>query len=165
MDGVGGGGDVSVASASVFHNYPLISSFVAFALAQSIKIFTYWYKERQWDLKQLISSGGMPSSHSATVSALAVFIGFQDGFGGSEFACALILAFIVMHDAFGVRLHAGLQAEVLNQIVVELPDTHPLADTRPLREILGHTPSQVAIGGILGFFTALIAHLLIKDVS
>ncbi|KAK1313066.1 hypothetical protein QJS10_CPA06g01359 [Acorus calamus] len=71
----------------------------------------------------------------------------------------------VMHDAFGVRLHAGLQAEVLNQIVVELPETHPLADTRPLREILGHTPSQVATGGILGFFTALIAHLLIKALT
>ncbi|MQM05467.1 hypothetical protein Taro_038277 [Colocasia esculenta] len=128
---------------SVFHNYPLFSAAIAFALAQSIKVFTTWYKERRWDAKQLIGSGGMPSSHSATVTALAVAIGLQDGFGGSIFAAAMIVACVVMHDAFGVRLHAGRQAEVLNQIVFELPLEHPLANTRPLRELLGHTPLQV----------------------
>ncbi|CAI0627240.1 unnamed protein product [Linum tenue] len=87
----------------------------------------------------------MPSSHSATVSALTVAIGFQEGFGGSVFAAALILSCIVMYDATGVRLHAGRQAEVLNQIVYELPAEHPLAESRPLRELLGHTPAQVII--------------------
>ncbi|KAL8550643.1 hypothetical protein ACS0TY_009165 [Phlomoides rotata] len=101
------------------------------------------YKEERWDLKQLIASGGMPSSHSATVTALAVAIGLQEGFGGSSFAVALVLALVVMYDATGVRLHAGRQAEVLNQIVCELPSEHPLAETRPLRELLGHTPPQV----------------------
>ncbi|KAG5521911.1 hypothetical protein RHGRI_034211 [Rhododendron griersonianum] len=104
----------------------------------------FWYKERHWDLKKLIGSGGMPSSHSATVTALAVAVGFQDGFGGSLFATALTLACVVMYDAFGVRLHAGRQAEVLNQIVYELPAEHPLAERGPLRELLGHTPPQVA---------------------
>lgn len=120
------------------------------------------YKERRWDAKQLIGSGGMPSSHSATVTALAMAIGFQDGFGGSLFGTAMILACVVMYDAFSVRLHAGKQAEVLNQIVYELPEEHPLSDTRPLRELLGHTPLQVTAGGILGLFTAVIGHFINK---
>nr|DAD30634.1 TPA_asm: hypothetical protein HUJ06_009485 [Nelumbo nucifera] len=135
----------SSSSSTVFTNYPFISAIIAFALAQSSKFFITWYKERRWDFKQLISSGGMPSSHSATVTALAIAIGFQDGFGGSVFAIAMILACVV-----------------LNQIVFELPAEHPLAETRPLRELLGHTPSQVIVGALLGFVTAVIAHLIRK---
>ncbi|XP_058102212.1 uncharacterized protein LOC131246280 [Magnolia sinica] len=152
----------SSASSSIFRNYPLFSALSAFILAQGIKFFTTWYKERRWDAKQLIGSGGMPSSHSATVSALAIAIGFQDGFGGSLFSIAAIFACVVMYDSSGVRLHAGRQAEVLNQIVFELPAEHPLADTRPLREVLGHTPPQVVVGALLGFVTAGIAYLIHK---
>ncbi|ONK71145.1 uncharacterized protein A4U43_C04F5170 [Asparagus officinalis] len=152
----------SSGSFAILQNYPLISAFVAFAIAQLIKFFTTWYKEKRWDAKQLIGSGGMPSSHSATVTALAVAIGFHEGFSGSIFATAMIFACVVMYDAFGVRLHAGRQAEVLNQIVYELPAEHPLADTRPLRELLGHTPTQVVAGAILGLATASIAHLISK---
>uniref|UniRef100_A0A2P2KGG4 Uncharacterized protein MANES_12G014600 n=1 Tax=Rhizophora mucronata TaxID=61149 RepID=A0A2P2KGG4_RHIMU len=147
-------------SSSIFTNYPLISAFFAFAIAQSIKFFTSWYKERRWDLKQLVGSGGMPSSHSATVTGLAMAVGFQEGFGGSLFAIALILASVVMYDATGVRLQAGRQAEVLNQIVYELPAEHPLAESRPLRELLGHTPPQVIAGGLLGIITAVIGQLV-----
>ncbi|KAL3003271.1 hypothetical protein AAZX31_08G099800 [Glycine max] len=98
---------------SITSNYPLISAIVAFALAQSIKFFTTWFKDRRWDLKQLVGSGGMPSSHSATVTALAAAIGLQEGFGGPLFATALVFACIVMYDATGVRLQAGRQAEVI----------------------------------------------------
>ncbi|KAI4336612.1 hypothetical protein L6164_015116 [Bauhinia variegata] len=148
-------------SSSILSNYPLISAIVAFAIAQSTKFFTSWYKERRWDFKQLVGSGGMPSSHSATVTALAASIGFQEGFGGPLFAIALILASIVMYDATGVRLQAGRQAELLNQIVYELPAEHPLAESRPLHELLGHTPPQVIAGGLLGLVTAAIGHLII----
>ncbi|XVF38789.1 hypothetical protein REPUB_Repub20aG0132100 [Reevesia pubescens] len=86
----------SMSSSSIFTNYPLICAFLAFAIAQSIKMFTSWYKERRWDIKQLVGSGGMPSSHSATVAALATAIGFQEGFGGALFAIALILACIIL---------------------------------------------------------------------
>lgn len=147
-------------SESILTNYPLISAFLAFAIAQSIKFFTSWYKERRWDLKQKVGSGGMPSSHSATVAALAMAVGFQEGFGGSLFSIALILACVVMYDATGVRLQAGRQAEVLNQILYELPAEHPLSDSRPLRELLGHTPPQVIAGGLLGLVTAVIGHLI-----
>uniref|UniRef100_M4EMK6 Uncharacterized protein n=1 Tax=Brassica campestris TaxID=3711 RepID=M4EMK6_BRACM len=139
---------------SIFTNYPLISAFTAFAIAQFIKLFTSWYRERRWDLKQLLGSGGMPSSHSATVTALAVAIGLQEGFGGSHLG--------VMYDATGVRLHAGRQAEVLNQIVFELPAEHPLAESRPLRELLGHTPPQVIAGGMLGSVTAVTGYLFTR---
>ncbi|KAF8018562.1 hypothetical protein BT93_H3444 [Corymbia citriodora subsp. variegata] len=153
------------ASASIFTNYALISALVAFTIAQFIKFFTSWYRERRWDLKRLVGSGGMPSSHSATVTALAATIGFQDGFGGTTFAIALILALVVMYDATGVRLHAGRQAEVLNQIVYELPAEHPLAESRPLRELLGHTPPQVVAGGLLGIITASVGHMIILACS
>nr|KAJ0216459.1 hypothetical protein LSAT_V11C300113200 [Lactuca sativa] len=138
-------GSASDEDSNVHMNYALVSALVAFAVAQAIK---------------LVGSGGMPSSHSATVTALAAAVGFQDGIGGTTFAIALILACVVMYDASGVRLHAGRQAELLNQIVYELPAEHPLADSRPLRELLGHTPPQVAAGALLGFFTAAIVHLI-----
>ncbi|XP_078434286.1 uncharacterized protein LOC144705467 [Wolffia australiana] len=143
-----------------FQNYPLFAAMAAFAIAQTAKIFTTRCKEGRWDARQLIASGGMPSSHSATVTALAFSVGFQDGFGGPIFAVAAVFACVVMHDAFGVRLHAGKQAEVLNQIVYELPPEHPLAETRPLRELLGHTPLQVIAGGVLGLSTAVISYAI-----
>ncbi|PWA96394.1 acid phosphatase/vanadium-dependent haloperoxidase-related protein [Artemisia annua] len=156
----GGSSDQDSSSPDYHMNYPLLSALLAFALAQSIKVVTTWYKEKRWDLKQLMGSGGMPSSHSATVTALAVAVAFHDGIGGTTFATALILACVVMYDATGVRLQAGRQAEVLNQIVYELPAEHPLAETRPLRELLGHTPPQVFAGWLLGFVTAGIVYLL-----
>ncbi|XP_078166203.1 uncharacterized protein LOC144560844 [Carex rostrata] len=147
---------------SLFHNYPLISALVSFAIAQTIKFLTTWYKENRWDPKLLVGSGGMPSSHSSTVTALATAIGFYEGFDSSLFATAAVLACVVMYDAFGVRLHAGKQAEVLNQIVYELPTEHPLAETRPLKELLGHTPSQVLAGAVLGFMIATIGQIIVR---
>ncbi|XP_057977598.1 uncharacterized protein LOC131164416 isoform X2 [Malania oleifera] len=122
---------------------PLLSALLSFSLAQFLKLFTTWFKEKRWDSKRMLVSGGMPSSHSATVVALAVAIGLQDGTGGSAFAVAVVLACVVMYDATGVRLHAGRQAELLNQIVCELPPEHPVSNVRPLRDSLGHTPLQL----------------------
>ncbi|KAE9600720.1 putative phosphatidic acid phosphatase type 2/haloperoxidase [Lupinus albus] len=133
---------------------PLFSAFLSFALAQFLKIFTTWYKEKRWDSKRLVDSGGMPSSHSATVSALALSIALQHGTSSPAFAISIVLASVVMYDASGVRLHAGRQAEVLNQIVCELPPEHPLSNVRPLRHSLGHTPLQVAAGALLGCLIA-----------
>ncbi|VFQ67266.1 unnamed protein product [Cuscuta campestris] len=105
----------------------------------------------------MLSSGGMPSSHAATVTALAMAIALQDGAGGPAFAIAVVLACVVMYDATGVRQHAGRQAELLNQIVCELPPEHPVASIRPLRDSLGHTPLQVLAGALLG---CLVAYLM-----
>ncbi|KAG0490994.1 hypothetical protein HPP92_007857 [Vanilla planifolia] len=100
-------------------------------------------QRERWDSTRLIGSGGMPSSHSATVVALATAIGLQEGVDASSFALAAVLASVVMYDASGIRLHAGRQAELLNQILCELPPEHPLSSVRPLRELLGHTPVQL----------------------
>ncbi|CAL9013715.1 unnamed protein product [Prunus brigantina] len=143
-------------TATIPSNLPLIAAFLACALAQFLKLFTSWYKERRWDSKRMLDSGGMPSSHSATVTALAVAIGLKDGVGGPAFAISLVLACIVMYDASGVRLHAGRQAELLNQIVYELPPEHPLSSVRPLRDSLGHTPLQVVAGAVLGCIVAFL---------
>ncbi|KAJ4977235.1 hypothetical protein NE237_002341 [Protea cynaroides] len=137
-------------------NIPLLSAFLAFALAQFLKLFTTWFKEKRWDTRRMLGSGGMPSSHSATVIALTVAIGLQDGTGGSAFALAVVMASVVMYDATGVRLHAGRQAELLNQIVCELPPEHPLSNVRPLRDSLGHTPLQVIAGAVLGSIVAFL---------
>ncbi|MFS7998877.1 hypothetical protein Hanom_Chr12g01159251 [Helianthus anomalus] len=138
------------------YSVPLLSAFLAFAIAQFLKVITTWYKEKKWDPKKIVGSGGMPSSHSSTVVALAVSIGLHDGVESSSFAIAVVMAFIVMYDASGVRLHAGRQAEVLNQIVCEFPPEHPLSTSRPLRDSLGHTPLQVIAGAMLGFIVALM---------
>ncbi|OWM75394.1 hypothetical protein CDL15_Pgr021558 [Punica granatum] len=164
-DGISSNPTSSGQAASLLpYNLPLFSAFLAFALAQFLKLFTTWnslgstgspsfsdepesklrFKERRWDSKRMIDSGGMPSSHSATVMALAVAIGLQEGAGAPEFAIAVVLACIVMYDASGIRHHAGRQAELLNQIVCEFPPEHPLSSVRPLRELLGHTPLQQA---------------------
>ncbi|XP_050215626.1 uncharacterized protein LOC126666796 [Mercurialis annua] len=137
-------------------NTPLLSAFLAFALAQFLKLFTTWFKEKRWDSRRMLRSGGMPSSHAATVTALALAIGLQEGTGTTSFAIALVLACVVMYDATGVRLHAGRQAELLNQIVCELPPEHPVSSVRPLRDSLGHTPLQVAAGAVLGFAIAVL---------
>ncbi|XP_042519035.1 uncharacterized membrane protein YuiD [Macadamia integrifolia] len=137
-------------------NLPLLSAFLAFALAQFLKVFTTWFKEKRWDTRRMLGSGGMPSSHSATVTALAAAIGFQEGIGGSAFALAVVMASVVMYDATGVRLHAGRQAELLNQIVCELPPEHPLSNVRPLRDSLGHTPLQVIAGAVLGSIVSFL---------
>ncbi|KAK9056775.1 hypothetical protein SSX86_024138 [Deinandra increscens subsp. villosa] len=145
------------ASAHVLpYSVPLLAAFLAFAIAQFLKVITTWYKEKKWDPKKIVGSGGMPSSHSSTVVALAVSIGLHDGVESSSFAIAVVMAFVVMYDASGVRLHAGRQAELLNQIVCEFPPEHPLSTSRPLRDSLGHTPFQVIAGAMLGLIVAVI---------
>eukprot|EP00850_Spirogloea_muscicola_P017021 SM000142S00535 [mRNA] locus=s142:257354:258856:+ [translate_table: standard] len=141
---------------ALFTNAPLVAAFLSFAIAQVLKLFTTWHKEKRWDWKRLLGSGGMPSSHSSTVMGLATAVCISEGPGSNLFAACMVLASVVMYDASGVRLQAGRQAEVLNQIVYELPPEHPLSDSRPLREPLGHTPPQVAAGALLGCIVAIV---------
>ncbi|XP_031377531.1 uncharacterized protein LOC116192957 isoform X1 [Punica granatum] len=126
------------------------------SVPQTLHLLVCRYKDRRWDSRKMLGSGGMPSSHSATVMALAVSIGIQEGAGSSSFAIALVLACVVMYDATGVRLHAGRQAELLNQIVCELPPEHPVSSIKPLRDSLGHTPVQVVAGAVLGCVVAYL---------
>ncbi len=110
---------------------------------------------RKLDLSLLWATGGMPSSHSALVVALAISVGINTGFDSPLFAVSAVLAMIVMYDAAGVRQAAGKQAEKINLIVEELLSGHPLNEEH-LRELLGHTPLQVAVGALVGFVGALL---------
>lgn len=137
-------------------NQFLIVAFTAWFVAQFIKIVITLTGEKRLDLSLLISSGGMPSSHSATVSALCVATGRICDFSSVEFAIALIFAFIVMYDAAGVRRAAGEHAKVINKIVQDFANGKTEYMEKNLKELIGHTPFQVFAGAFLGIITGLV---------
>ncbi|PNW87039.1 hypothetical protein CHLRE_02g106350v5 [Chlamydomonas reinhardtii] len=144
----------------LFFNGCLVSAFIAFFIAQTCKVFTHYYTEQVWDLQRMVGSGGMPSSHTALIVALTTAVGVENGTSSTLFAACLVLALIVMYDATGVRLHAGRQATVLNIIIAEMPPDHPVQDGGRLRDSLGHTPIQVAVGAVLGVVVGLVVENL-----
>lgn len=138
-------------------NGVLLVALLACGVAQVAKVLVALVQLQQWHPKILIQSGGMPSSHAALVAALAVAVGQTWGWSGPEFAIAVVVAMIVMYDASGVRLAASRHARLLNQMVDTLRREHgEFQDHNPLHELLGHTPAQVVVGGILGVAVALV---------
>jgi acid phosphatase family membrane protein YuiD len=167
-----------------------VAAFLGFFFAQVAKVFTHHYITREWDLTRLVGSGGMPSSHTSLVMGLTTALGIINGTSSPYFAIALVFSLIVstsnflaplmhrhslilssfflfffslqvMYDATGVRLHAGKQASVLNMIITELPPDHPVSSsTGQLKDTLGHTPLQVAVGAIVGMIMGYIIGLL-----
>ena len=145
------------------------NDFVAFVQNKYIYIpFILWFGIQLfkliWDLattkkfnfKRLMGAGGMPSSHSAVVAGLATLIGKYEGLNSAVFAVSLIMAFVVMYDACGLRRAAGKQAELLNKIV-ETPGLTGLQVQEKLIEVLGHTPVQVFVGALIGVIVGCIA--------
>lgn len=114
--------------------------------------------QRRFEPSLLWSTGGMPSSHSALVAALAVSVGMHVGLGSPIFAVSVVLAMVVMYDAAGIRQAAGKQAQKINRIVEELLAGHPLNEQQ-LRELLGHTPLQVTVGGLIGALSGWLLNL------
>ena len=142
---------------AILHNQVLVISLAACFTAQGIKAIVELIRNGKINLRVLVSAGGMPSSHSALVGALATGVGLQKGWGSNEFAIACLFAVIVMYDAAGVRQAAGKQARILNQLVDELfQEEHNLNQER-LKELLGHTPVQVLAGLALGITIAFFA--------
>lgn len=142
---------------TIFHNPTFIAAFIGWLAAQSIKFTWNLIKNRQLDFHYMISTGGMPSAHSASVSAMATSAGIREGMSSTSFAIALVFALIVMFDAQSVRRAAGQQARLLNQIVQELFKEHHLS-THKLAELLGHTRLEVLAGLLLGVATGLLVH-------
>lgn len=136
-------------------NPTFVSWILAWFVAQSMKVFLTLFVERRWDIRVMFSSGGMPSSHSALCTALTTSVAICHGVADSLFPVCLGFSLIVMYDAIGVRRHAGMQAEVLNVIVGDLFQGHPIGK-RKLKELLGHTPSQVVAGAIIGIVVAIV---------
>ena len=141
---------------ALLDNRILVASFIAWAIAQLTKTVYELIRYRKLQLSRMVSAGGMPSSHSALVTALATATGRVAGIESAAFAISLVLAAIVMYDAAGVRRAVSLQARILNQMIDEAFQGKPFADKR-LRELIGHTPIQVIVGGLLGIVVALIA--------
>ncbi len=105
-------------------------------------------------------TGGMPSSHSALVTSLCVTIGFRKGIGSDIFIFSLVFFFVVIRDAFGVRRSTGIQAKKINELGSELSRKNIISSYKVLKEVLGHTPTEVICGCVLGFFVGLAFSLL-----
>ncbi|MFM7439307.1 MAG: divergent PAP2 family protein [Snowella sp.] len=141
---------------NIFQNQALAASIAACLIAQALKAIIDIVRNGKINIRTLFSTGGMPSAHSALVGALATSIGLQMGWNSNEAAIASLLAAIVMYDAAGVRQAAGKQARILNQIIDELfQEGHTLNEER-LKELLGHTPTQVFVGLALGMAIAFL---------
>ncbi|MBQ4579250.1 MAG: divergent PAP2 family protein [Clostridia bacterium] len=139
----------------LFQNQVLWCAVAAWFIAQAMKILTYWLVEKKLDFMRFFGSGGMPSSHSAFVTALAIMVGATDGFSTAGFAIAIVLAAVVMYDASGVRHETGVQGQVLNEIIQKVfVDGQPITDVE-LKELVGHTKVEVAGGFVVGVLTAL----------
>lgn len=140
----------------VFENQVLIIALLACGIAQASKLVIHFAQHQKINFRVLVETGGMPSSHSALVTALATGVGQLRGWDSIEFAIASVFAAIVMYDAAGVRQAAGKQARILNQIIDELFQDGLEFNEDRLKELLGHTPFQVLVGLGLGIATSFL---------
>ena len=134
-----------------------ISAALGWFVAQVLKTLIHMFITKQFVMERMVGSGGMPSSHSATVCGLATAVGIRYGGGSYEFAMAAILAIVVMHDAMGVRMETGRQGKVLNEMMEVFTNMgKQISAEARLKEFVGHTPLQVLMGAILGIIIAVI---------
>jgi len=149
----------------ILTNFPLLSSLAAIIFAQVIKVPIQFIVSRKLDWSLVTSTGGMPSSHSAAVTALSTGVALEHGLGSSLFAVSAIFAVITMFDATGVRRHAGEQATVINKLVIDFnrfvneakdfPKAEEKEKQKKLKELLGHQPIEVFFGGLTGILLTL----------
>lgn len=139
----------------IIRNKCLWLPLILWFLIQTFKVCVDLVKNRKLNVKRIMGAGGMPSSHSAIVCSVAVCIGKQYGFNSGIFALSVIMAFVVMYDAAGVRRAAGKQARILNKIL-ETPGLTTGEVQENLIEALGHTPVQVFVGAIIGIIAGII---------
>jgi len=142
----------------IFYNFPLFAALISNVLAQVCKVFIHYLLNRSWKWSLLISTGGLPSSHSATVASLTVAIGIVEGFSSPIFAVSFIFSVIVMFDAAGIRRHAGQQAVVLNRLIKELQFSSEGGGDRILKELLGHKPVEVLLGAVFGLIVSILLY-------
>ncbi len=142
----------------LLNNQIFVTSALGWLIAQLLKTCIHMFLTREFVVERLVGSGGMPSSHSSTVCALATACYFEYGAGSFEFAIALMLAIIVMYDAMGVRRETGIQAKVLNDMLKIFKDMgkEEISTHDKLKEFVGHTPLQVLAGALLGILIATL---------
>ncbi len=152
-------------------NNILLASLFALFSAQVYKLFMEKILRGKWNFRVLISTGGMPSSHAAFVSALAVLVGLTYGLDNTFFAISIVLAMVVIHDAMGIRRHASKQAKTINSLVEDVNElaeksssgeTKLLLENYPkLKELLGHEPTEALVGTLYGILVAFITYYLL----
>ena len=152
---------------NLFTNPILLIPGCAWIVAQIAKTIINFIVTKKFSLDRLVGDGGLPSGHSATVTALAVMCGLsEEGFGSPVFGLAMIFAIVVMHDAMGVRREAGKHARSIINIVESLNDYFSEHDdkikTEKLKVLVGHTPLQVVVGSLLGAAIAVLYYFLVK---
>lgn len=141
--------------ATIIGNKILMTTIMVWAIAQSMKVVLGIMRERRFNFKWFIGTGGMPSSHAAGASALATLCGLQLGFDSAVFALTAVFALVTMFDAQGVRRATGQQAELLNKILEDMYWKGKF-EIKKLQELIGHTPTQVFVGALLGVTLAII---------
>ncbi|AYC30758.1 divergent PAP2 family protein [Paenisporosarcina cavernae] len=151
-------------------NKGIIAALSAIGLAQGLKIVTHKRLTGNWDVKQALTTGGMPSSHSAGVMALASYVATNKGWRHTETALATVFGVIVMYDAQGIRRHTGEIATLVNDLedqVTKISGTFPSFEyterEKELKELLGHQPVEVFVGAMLGILHGYIAAKLEDD--
>jgi acid phosphatase family membrane protein YuiD len=133
---------------------PLVHALLCGLLVQLSKVLTFLLREKKINVRRLVETGGMPSSHAASVCALSTCVGLREGIGSVLFQVVLFFSLIVMYDAAGLRRAAGRQATLLNRILhehIQLPGP----PHERLRELLGHTPIEVLVGAVIGVLFSL----------
>jgi acid phosphatase family membrane protein YuiD len=140
---------------AILQNKVLMCVLVAWAIAQFSKPFVQYLRTREWGWSWFFSAGGMPSTHSAIIVAATTAVGIAVGFASPEFAFCVAVSMVVLYDAAGVRRQAGEHARVINAIIDDLAHGHPLKEEN-LKELLGHTPGEVAVGFLVGLAVALM---------
>ncbi|WP_088007444.1 divergent PAP2 family protein [Indiicoccus explosivorum] len=151
-------------------NRGIITAFSAIGLAQGLKILTHKNLTGEWDWRQAFTTGGMPSSHSAGVSALASYVASHRGARHTETALAVVFGVIVMYDAQGIRRHTGEIAQLVNDledsfvsISADFPSLEYVQREEELKELLGHQPIEVLGGGLIGLLLGLVSASYEKD--
>ena len=138
-------------------NHILAVTLLSWLFAQILMVIINAIVTKKFDITRFFGDGGMPSAHSATVSALATICGLVYGLGSFEFAVTFIFATVVCRDAMGVRLETGKQAVILNEIVESFEELTKEDITEvKLKEFVGHTPIQVIAGILLGITSSAL---------
>ncbi|MEX2569932.1 MAG: divergent PAP2 family protein [Gemmatimonadota bacterium] len=141
----------------VSYNPPLVLAVLAMTTVQLFKFFFAWAWFGRPDFTRLVGTGGLPSAHSASVTALSATVGFEAGWNSTLFGAVCFFSLVIMYDATGIRRAAGRQAQILNRMLDELKDFHKLEPVR-LKELLGHTPLEVLLGAAYGILLAVVFH-------
>lgn len=134
-----------------------MTTLVSWLIAQALKVTLGVIREKKFDFRWFVGTGGMPSSHAAGVSCLATAVGLEYGFDSVYFAIALVFTLVVMFDAQGVRRSTGKQARILNKIMEDIYWKGKIRENQ-LRELIGHTQVEVIVGSLLGILIAFLAH-------